>query len=483
MGIKLDGYSEDYFGLVFLKDHYHPATPEMRNRTMSIPGMPGEWDFGSEWGSRPFTLPFALIDYDRYELQRKLRAFVAFLNDSKGKPRELTLVFDYEPDKYYTVKLNGRVDPDRAIHNMKLDLPLIAHDPAAYAEANAYDPTETYMYDVGYVKRNSAIANFMGKVVGSTVENAHVSKHSTIQTSLGAPSVFTTEPPGGAITYNKLSRLDGDLTVVSSSNNGAIPQQLFSFNLIEHVERKYGFLIPGSSTADKVAWLKGNINKITCNWHGKGSGPNGNKAYFTAWNGTQWNGTPVSHSSSAITKLAWGINIQYYIMVDGFVHFLSYAEASNGTIASTIETDYVELIVETHSNVYFLEPDPTVNPMYFYDTGLMHDNPTEFQWTNSREYSGVHNYSSLETSLIIEIEGTVQNPEITNTLTGETLILPTLWSDKMTIDTGKFSIKVGKESKFADGDFFKLQPGDNSLLFTGDDPNATVRYKWKHKFL
>lgn len=129
--VKLDGKSPEEFGLLFLKGHYHPATPEMRNRTMTIPGMPGEWDFGSEWGSRTFSLPFAVIEYNKYELQRKLRAFVAFLVDAYGKAREIKLSFDYEPDKYYLVKLNGRVEVERAAQTGQLDLPLIAHKPMA----------------------------------------------------------------------------------------------------------------------------------------------------------------------------------------------------------------------------------------------------------------------------------------------------------------------------------------------------------------
>lgn len=131
LGIKLDGYSEDYFGLVFLKDHYHPLSPEMRNKTMSIPGMSGEWDFGSEWGSRPFNLPFSIIEYDRNERQRKLRAFVAFLLDSKGKPREVKLSFDYEPDKYYTVKLATKIDIQRLLSTSDFTIPFVAHKPEA----------------------------------------------------------------------------------------------------------------------------------------------------------------------------------------------------------------------------------------------------------------------------------------------------------------------------------------------------------------
>lgn len=129
MGIKLDGYAPDYFGLVFLKDHYHPLTPEMRNKTMVIPGMSGEWDFGSERGPKPFNLPFEMIEYDLYERQRKLNTLVAFLFDDYGKPREIKLTFDYEPDKFYFVKLAAKVDLERMLSTARFIIPFIAHKP------------------------------------------------------------------------------------------------------------------------------------------------------------------------------------------------------------------------------------------------------------------------------------------------------------------------------------------------------------------
>lgn len=129
MGIKLDGYSPDYFGLVFLKDHYHPLTPEMRNKTMVIPGMSGEWDFGSERGPKPFNLPFEMIEYDLFERQRKLNTLVAFLYDAYGKPREIKLTFDYEPDKFYSVKLAEKIDPERLISTARFVISFKAHKP------------------------------------------------------------------------------------------------------------------------------------------------------------------------------------------------------------------------------------------------------------------------------------------------------------------------------------------------------------------
>lgn len=159
LGVKLDGIDpQKEWGLIFLIDHYHPATPEIRNKSLAIPGMFGEWDFGSEWGKRSFSLPFGIIKKDKQELQRNIRAFVAFLLDSYGRPREIQLIFDYEPDKYYMVKLNGRIDPDRVIRTGRFDLSLIAHKPSA-AKLTAADQIYFHSEDVDF---NNTVPFFEG---------------------------------------------------------------------------------------------------------------------------------------------------------------------------------------------------------------------------------------------------------------------------------------------------------------------------------
>ena len=40
-----------------------------------------------------------------------------------------------------------------------------------------------------------------------------------------------------------------------------------------------------------------------------------------------------------------------YIGTDGFIHFLAFAQASDGTTPSTINTDYVELIVDLDTSL------------------------------------------------------------------------------------------------------------------------------------
>ncbi|PEJ48216.1 hypothetical protein CN692_24220 [Bacillus sp. AFS002410] len=113
--IYLDDIPISQWGLQIQKEHTHPSTPELRTKTMTIPGMPGEWDFGSEFGSRPFSFPLGFIEYDIYEKQRRLNEFVAFLFDPYGLPKEKKLTFDYEMDKHYLVKVSNQIDPQRTI--------------------------------------------------------------------------------------------------------------------------------------------------------------------------------------------------------------------------------------------------------------------------------------------------------------------------------------------------------------------------------
>ncbi|OMF35257.1 hypothetical protein BK133_11150 [Paenibacillus sp. FSL H8-0548] len=193
-------------------------------------------------------------------------------------------------------------------------------------------------------------ANFVGKVSGSTAVNPHITKASSTSSVLLAPSVFSYEL--ATAETNRLSTLDGNLYTTTSLINGSIVQNLFSFNLIEHVIRNYGVGVFGSAitTAERVAWLKANISKLTYNWYGFGSGPAGNKAYFSRWLHTSASWQAMSnHASGTVSKLTHtetssaSISGNQLIGNDGFFHFLAYADASNGTIASTINTDFVEL--------------------------------------------------------------------------------------------------------------------------------------------
>ncbi len=139
------------FGYRALLDHYHEAIPNVRRKTTAIPGMPGRWDFGSELESKPFEIPIQALSDSSLSLQQKQNELVAFLMDEYGRPRNIKFVFDYEPDKFYTVKIDGAVAPVLRAHILSnKTLPFIAHDPFKYASANEYDPDEDYKYDEDY---------------------------------------------------------------------------------------------------------------------------------------------------------------------------------------------------------------------------------------------------------------------------------------------------------------------------------------------
>lgn len=187
------------------------------------------------------------------------------------------------------------------------------------------------------------VTNFEGKVAGSTVDNPHfaVSYSSSNLVSTTIAENFTQNR------YNDIFSLNGSSTPTSTQNNGQLPQQLFSFNLIEEVERTIG-RIPRATVSDKVQWLKDNVARLACNWYGFGSAFTGNKASLAMWNSFSnfWNAA-VSTSSSTVAKLAvYSTTISERVDAKGFVHFLAYGEPSDGATPSIINTDYVDFEIE-----------------------------------------------------------------------------------------------------------------------------------------
>lgn len=152
--MKLDGIDPiKEWGLIPTIGQLHPLTPELRTNEMEIPGMDGAWDFGSEWGVRTFTIPFGKVTHDKYTMQQQLRSFVAFLLDPYGKPREIKLTFDYEPDKYYMVKLNSRIEPERLYFTSEFELSFVAHKP----QANFIVPSNQISWDSDIPIMNSVL--------------------------------------------------------------------------------------------------------------------------------------------------------------------------------------------------------------------------------------------------------------------------------------------------------------------------------------
>ncbi|PER85876.1 phage tail protein [Bacillus thuringiensis] len=138
MSLTIDGKSLKQLGLALLPGFQHPAAPPIRDYTVSIPGRPGAYYFGSDIDPLEFNLPLIIKPQEnRFELAAAIRKMVAAFIDPYGKPKEVKLIYDYEPDKYYLVRYSGSMPIDRYFRMGKFELPLIAYDPYAYSVSSS----------------------------------------------------------------------------------------------------------------------------------------------------------------------------------------------------------------------------------------------------------------------------------------------------------------------------------------------------------
>lgn len=191
--------------------------------------------------------------------------------------------------------------------------------------------------------------NFDGKIQGSFAEN--VNKYTR---RANATIILPSHRNDGAQSYEpttpdlqKIYSKNGVLENNGNSTNGVIYSTMFSFDLISHIEKAYKWTIPGSGTAEKVAWLKANLTSYDFYYYGYGSGPSGNKVTVQRWaaNSQVWYGG-VSHTQGTVQELITGTANMNEIESDGWVHFVANADAANGTVESRVATDYVELVVK-----------------------------------------------------------------------------------------------------------------------------------------
>lgn len=132
LATRLDDYTFEDFGYKERFGETNPSTPEIEEKAISIPGRPGRISFGTEIGVRQFKIPLMLIEKSEFERQQRRNNFVAFLFDAYRQPRTFKLIFDYEPDKFYWVKVGSQLTPEMLYQMDQFELTLIANDPTKY---------------------------------------------------------------------------------------------------------------------------------------------------------------------------------------------------------------------------------------------------------------------------------------------------------------------------------------------------------------
>ncbi|MEC2943435.1 phage tail family protein [Bacillus cereus] len=140
MSLTIDGKRLNELNLALLPGFQHPAAPPIRDYTVSIPGRPGAYYFGSDIDPLEFNLPLIIKPQEnRFELAAAIRKMVTAFIDPYGRPKVVKLIYDYEPDKYYKVQYSGSLSIDRYFRMGKFELPLIAYDPHPYSIVDSTD--------------------------------------------------------------------------------------------------------------------------------------------------------------------------------------------------------------------------------------------------------------------------------------------------------------------------------------------------------
>lgn len=139
--IRLNNIPIEELGLYTRPGDIHPLSPDVKTDTVKIPGNHGSIPMQSRIDDRKHDIPLAILEDRMNEAQFIARKFVQMLFDGFGIPKTLKLTYNYEPDKFYYVKLDDGISPDRFIGFSDFVCNFISHDPFAYSTVTSDEIT------------------------------------------------------------------------------------------------------------------------------------------------------------------------------------------------------------------------------------------------------------------------------------------------------------------------------------------------------
>lgn len=204
-------------------------------------------------------------------------------------------------------------------------------------------------------------SNFVNKIRASNVENPngawYVSGGSTTQLT---PTSTMTEFSQSA--YDSLELNDGNVITISTTaaTSGLMAQYLFTFDVLEILENKFGKAIWRGKTAlaDKVAVARVWVDTVDWNIWCKSTSPTGNNVTISRWNLTSWYGA-WKYTNADITNYPIGSSTAYNFIDDnGKSHILIQSDPSDAVTSSTISCEYIEIVL-TVKDLNLVEWFPT----------------------------------------------------------------------------------------------------------------------------
>lgn len=204
--------------------------------------------------------------------------------------------------------------------------------------------------------------DFDSKISGSVIENPNIARHNAIAT-LPSPENF-----GGSelsdLYYELVRKKDTRNFVTTQNVATRMSANLYSFSILECLKRELGdqFFSSLGAKTDKqcVEIIRKIVSYRLVSLWASGKSFEGNKVNMRMWSILTNSWLESSNSTSSEVKLITMSGLEntnnHYITDDGKIHILAYAEASDGNVASTINTDYVSLTFKINISVHdFIE--------------------------------------------------------------------------------------------------------------------------------
>ncbi|MDW5524636.1 glycerophosphodiester phosphodiesterase family protein [Carnobacterium maltaromaticum] len=191
------------------------------------------------------------------------------------------------------------------------------------------------------------------KIAGSNVENANKilgQNAATVQ----LPNAFTSEASQAG--YDLVKLLDGKTYDARYTVNTRIAQQLILFDALWILEQNFPQIFKNATTtAEKVTIAKSKITKFQYNVWAKANGPTNTLCSHSLYNpsSNSWGASTTSTGTSITQRIITSNNASTpaYLTNDGYYYFVTYAEASNGTISSSVSIDYTNMSLTLKFNI------------------------------------------------------------------------------------------------------------------------------------
>ncbi|MBO0459559.1 hypothetical protein JZO77_22740 [Enterococcus hulanensis] len=250
--------------------------------------------------------------------------------------------------------------------------------------------------------------NFKNKKTNSLVENpnkARASANNNLITPTTVLNDYSQER------YNSVSEIDKNYMAIWLETANQRAQSLFEFAILEEVIRHLGvdfFELQGLTTLkDQTTFLRNKMTNIQSDIWGKGVSQKGNKFYYTTFDnrGNNW-GSLVTNESNTVEKTSLIISqsdLEIYLSDSGNMYFLAYSEPTDGTLATQLYIDYVELsfklrvstrdVIESMIAQYHIENPPVLAEEKEYGLVVMKDTKVSDQDWNIFTETGVYSVS------------------------------------------------------------------------------------------